>query len=226
MGRCALISPTFGLGCRYNRRRPSNGRGIRLDKIQIAVGSTRRPKLAAVNEAIRDFAALLGPGAEFEVIGVEVESGVGHTPANLQELMLGARQRAEGLVRLAREKAESWRYFVGLEGGLDVIEQEDGRRVLLESWAYVSDGRNGHYGRSGAVEIPDALAREVLEHGVELSVAIDRFAGAVGIRDDQGAWGVLSGGLISRTEAFRVAVVAAFAPFYNAKMYHAAATAR
>lgn len=197
-----------------------------MGKIQIAVGSTRRPKLAAVNEAIREFGALLGPGAMFEVVGVEVESGVGHTPANRQELMLGARQRADGLVRLAREKAEPWRYFVGLEGGLDVIEQDDGRRVLLESWAYVSDGRSGHYGRSGGVEVPDALAREVLEHGVELSVAIDRFAGAVGIRDAQGAWGVLSSGLISRTEAFRVAVVAAFAPFYNAKMYHAASAAR
>jgi inosine/xanthosine triphosphatase len=189
------------------------------------VGSTRRPKLAAVTEAIQGFGALLAPGADFEVIGVEVESGVGHTPANRAELMLGARQRAEGLARLAREKAESWRYFVGLEGGLDIIEQEDGRRVLLESWAYVSDGRDGHYGRSGGVEIPDDLAREVLEQGVELSVAIDRFAGAVGIRDAQGAWGVLSGGLISRTEAFRVAVVAAFAPFYNAKMYHAASAA-
>ena len=28
--------------------------------------------------------------------------------------------------------------------------------------------------------------------GVELSVAIDRFAGEAGIRDGQGAWGVLS----------------------------------
>jgi inosine/xanthosine triphosphatase len=194
--------------------------------MQIAVGSVRRPKLAAVQEAIRDFGAVLAPGLEFEVIGVEVESGVGHTPANRKELMLGARQRAEALVSLAREKAESWRYFVGLEGGLDVIEEEGDRRVLLESWAYVSDGRDGHYGRSGGVEIPDALAREVLENGVELSAAIDRFAGSVGIRDVQGAWGVLSGGLISRTEAFRVAVVAAFAPFYNGKMYHAASAAR
>jgi non-canonical (house-cleaning) NTP pyrophosphatase len=97
---------------------------------------------------------------------------------------------------------------------------------MLESWAYVSDGRDGHYGRSGGVEIPHALAHEVLENGVELSIAIDRFAGAVGVRDAQGAWGVLSSGLISRTEAFRVAVVAAFAPFYNAKMYHAASAAR
>jgi len=197
-----------------------------MEKIQIAVGSTRRPKLAAVSEAIRDFGVLLAPDGEFKVVGVEVGSGVGHTPSNRAELMQGARQRVEALVRLSREKAEAWRYFVGLEGGLDVIQEGGGRRVLLESWAYVSDGRNGHYGRSGGVEIPDALAREVLENGVELSAAIDQFAGAVGIRDAQGAWGVLSSGLISRTEAFRVAVVAAFAPFYNAKMYHAASTAR
>jgi inosine/xanthosine triphosphatase len=197
-----------------------------VETIKIAVGSTRRPKLAAVHEAIQEFGAVLAPGVGFEVIGVEVESGVGHTPANREELMLGARQRAEALVRLAPEKAETWRYFVGLEGGLDVIEEEGGRRVLLESWAYASDGRNGHYGRSGGVEVPEALAREVLEKGVELSAAIDRFAGQVGIRDAQGAWGVLSNGLISRTEAFRVAVIAAFAPFYNAKMYHPASAAR
>jgi inosine/xanthosine triphosphatase len=197
-----------------------------LTKLKIAVGSTRRPKLAAVQEAIQCFGAVLAPGVEFDVIGVEVESGVGHTPANRQELMLGARQRVEALARLPQAKPEAWRYFVGLEGGLDIVEEKAGRRVFLESWAYVSDGREGHYGRSGAVEIPSALAHDVLENGAELSAAIDHFAGAVGIRDAQGAWGVLSSGLISRTEAFRVAVIAAFAPFYNAKMYHAASAAR
>ncbi|PYT79909.1 MAG: hypothetical protein DMG41_38170 [Acidobacteria bacterium] len=96
------------------------------------------------------------------------------------------------------------------------------RDCFLESWAYVSDGARGHFGRSGSIELPVALAHEVLENGVELSIAIDRFAGAVGIRDAQGAWGVLSNNFITRQEAFRVAVIAAFAPFYNAKMYHAA----
>ena len=200
--------------------------GIYVTKVKIVVGSTRRPKIAAVHEAIQYFGPVLAPSTEFEVIGVEVESGVGHTPANRKELMLGARQRADALARLPQAKGEAWRYFVGLEGGLDVVEEPGGPRVFLESWAYVSDGRDGHYGRSGGVEVPAALVREVLEKGVELSAAIDRFAGAVGIRDAQGAWGVLSGGLISRTEAFRVAVIAAFAPFYNAKMYHGAASAR
>ena len=197
-----------------------------MGNIFVAVGSTRRPKFSAVTEAVHAFGPVLDPGAKFEVVGFDVESGVSHTPSSRGELMRGARRRAEALVHLSKEKNEPWRYFVGLEGGLDVVEEDGTMCVFLESWAYVSDGAEGHYGRSDGVEVPPALAHEVLRNGVELSVAIDRFAGAVGIRDAQGAWGVLSGNLITRQEAFRVAVIAAFAPFYNAKMYRAAAGAR
>ncbi len=196
-----------------------------MTRIIVAVGSTRRPKLNAVREALDAFAPLLAPSAVFEVTGAEVPSGVSHTPASREELMLGARRRAEALMEVAAKQSEDWSYFVGLEGGLEVTLYRDfhtgesHRRVFLESWAYVSNGARGFYGRSGAVEMPHTLAAEVLDRGVELSVAIDRFAGEAGIRDAQGAWGVLSRNLISRQEAFRVAVIAAFAPFYNAKAY-------
>jgi len=205
-----------------------------MNKVILAVGSKRGPKLNAVSEALKAFSSVLARDTQLEVVGVEVESGVSHTPASRDELMRGARQRAVALIQLAQENGVAWQYFVGLEGGLDVVQegtttgemlrhsalQNDGRRrVFLESWAYVSDGTRGYYGRSGGIELPEALAHEVLENGVELSVAIDKFAGAVGIRDAQGAWGVLSSNFITRQEAFRVAVVAAFAPFYNEKMY-------
>jgi len=209
-----------------------------MNKIILAVGSKRGPKLNAVSEALVTFSAAMAKDTEFEVIGIEVESGVGHTPASREELMRGARQRAEALVHLARTNGSAWNYLIGLEGGLDVLhegaspdemlrhsalKQNGRRRVFLESWAYVSDGTCGHYGRSGGIELPEALAHEVLENGIELSIAIDKFAGAVGIRDAQGAWGVLSNNFITLQEAFRVAVVAAFAPFYNSKMYRATA---
>lgn len=186
---------------------------------RIAVGSTRRPKLNAVTEAAALFKELLAPEMTLEIQGYEVESGVGHTPSSREELMRGARQRAEALVERLRATGDSADYFVGLEGGLDVAVENGTRCVLLESWAYVTDGKRGHFGCSGSIELPEALAEDVLSNGTELSEAIDRFAGAVGIRDAQGAWGVLSGNLISRQEAFRVAVVTAFAPFYNHRMY-------
>ena len=190
-----------------------------MKKVIVAVGSTRRPKLQAITEALASFASKLIPDGDFEVVGVEVESGVNSTPTSCEQLMRGARGRAEALERLAREARKPWRYFVGLEGGLEVLQDDRARRVFLESWAYVSNGTHGFYGRSGGIEVPEELGHQVLERGFDLSDAIDHFAGAVGIRDGQGAWGVLSANLIPRHESFRVAVIAAFAPFYNARMY-------
>lgn len=191
----------------------------------IAVGSVRRPKLNAVKEAVSAMGQFFGEGAELEVQGYEVESGVSHTPCSREELMQGARQRADALRESLLGQGARADFFVGVEGGLDVATENGGKRVFLESWAYVSDGTRGHFGCSGSIELPEALAEEVLGRGIELSVAIDRFAGAVGIRDGQGAWGVLSRNLISRQDSFRLAVTAAFAPFYNEKMYRMSAAA-
>ncbi len=194
-----------------------------MEKILVAVGSTRRPKLNAVWEGLSVFGPQLDPNAQFEVVGVEVESGVGPTPLTRAELMAGARRRAEALVRLKQERGEAWRYFVGLEGGLDVVYENGQRLVFLENWAYVTDGAGrGAYGQSGSILIPAALAAEVLDRGIELATAIDAYAGGHGIRDAQGAWGVLTRNLITRQDAFRVAVINAFAPFFNAALYRSA----
>jgi non-canonical (house-cleaning) NTP pyrophosphatase len=99
--------------------------------------------------------------------------------------------------------------------------QENGRRmVFLENWAYVRDcaGREA-YGYAGGVPLPAALAAAVIDHGTDLSVAIDAHAGEQGVRDNQGAWGVLTGGRITRRDAVRMAVIHAFAPFFNARVY-------
>jgi len=191
-----------------------------MQKIVVAVGSTRPLKLHAVSDAIQSFGSALDSSAQFDVLGVEVQSGVGHTPQSRSELMAGARGRVEALVGLARERGEPWRYFVGLEGGLDVVHENGRRMAFLESWAFVTDsaGRES-WGHAGGVLLPAALAAEVLDRSVELSEAIDAFAGAQGIRDAQGAWGVLTRNLITRQDVLRVAVINAFAPFFNAALY-------
>ena len=205
----------------------------------------RKPKLGAVERAMKELgphlvevwnAAAVGGRKlrrgrraaakktivvpEIEVLGREVASGVGHTPTSRSELMRGARGRAENLIELAQKEGKHWDFFVGLEGGLDVVRELNARHVFLESWAYVADAAGrGFYGQAGGIEIPGALAEQAVTKGVELSDAIDAFAGQRGIRDAQGAWGVLTRNMVTREDAFYMALLNAFAPFVNAAMY-------
>lgn len=193
---------------------------LAMSKIIVAVGTTRRPKLNAVWEALTIFGPSLDPNSPFELVSEEVPSGVTHTPLSRSEIMTGAKNRAQTLEARARNGNLPWRFFVGLEGGLDVTSDGGRRLVFLENWAYVSDVTGyGAYGQSGSVLLPDSLAKRVVDEGVELGIAIDEFANGHGIRDAQGAWGVLTKNLITRQDAFRVAVTNAFAPFFNAPLY-------
>jgi non-canonical (house-cleaning) NTP pyrophosphatase len=187
-----------------------------MNTIFVAVGSTRGPKLDAVREALAAIGSRMDGGAPFEVVGEAVPSGVRHTPLSRVEIMLGARQRAEALIGIARENHKPWKYFVGLEGGIDIVHERGKRWAFLEDWAYVANGAGREsFGQSGAVLLPGPLVKTVVDEGIELSEAIDAFAGGRGIRDAQGAWGVLTGNLITRRDAFRVAVINAFAPFFS-----------
>jgi inosine/xanthosine triphosphatase len=180
--------------------------------IIVAVGSIRRPKLDAVREALAALGPKFGARTEFEVVGTDVSSGVRHTPLSREETLSGARNRAEAVLRIAREKSEPWKYFVGLEGGIDVIHEHGNRWVLLENWAYVADaaGRSS-FGQSGAIALPEPLAVRVVDEGIELAEAIDTYAGQTGVRDAQGAWGVLTHNLVTRQDSYRIALISAFA---------------
>lgn len=187
-----------------------------MEKFIVAVGSTRRPKLDAVREALDALVPRFHGMVEFDIAAVEVASGVRQTPLSREETMAGARRRAEALARIARDKQESWRYFIGLEGGLDIVREAGARWVFLENWAYVADdsGR-GAFGQSGAVLLPEPLVERVVDAGVELAEAIDVFAKGQGIRDAQGAWGVLTRDIITRRDAIRISVINAFAPLFS-----------
>ena len=181
-----------------------------MKRITVVVGSLRGPKVEAARDAVAAFPGEFGsnPG----IAALDVSSGVGHTPVSREQTMRGARNRAEELVRLAARDAEAWDYFVGLEGGLDVVVERGQRLVFLVNWAYVRDTRGKEaFGQSGAIALPEALAKRVVDEGVELAEAIDEFAGSRGIRDAQGAWGVLTGNRITRRESFRIALISAFA---------------
>ena len=58
-----------------------------------------------------------------------------------------------------------------------------------------------------------------MDEAVELGDIIDEFAGLADVRSRQGAWGIFSRDLLTRSMSFEAALIAAFAPFYNVQLY-------
>jgi non-canonical (house-cleaning) NTP pyrophosphatase len=52
-----------------------------------------------------------------------------------------------------------------------------------------------------------------------LGLVIDEVSGKRDTRSREGAWGVLSRDLLTRSLSFELALIAAFAPFYNPELY-------
>ena len=136
-------------------------------------------------------------------------------------IIAGAETRARALVdRIGPSAGQEPVYCVGLEGGLDPLAIGGRGRIALRSWACVTDSRRWGYGAGGVVLVPDRLAAAVAG-GRELGDVVDEFVGEP-VRGTRGAWGVLTRDLITRREAFRAAVISAFAPFLNPELYGSA----
>ena len=187
--------------------------------MKIALGSDRAAKVEAVRASVARIAVVDEGWRGAEVIARGVESGVPAMPLTDEQLMLGARARAVAVrALLEAEGAGAWLY-VGLEGGFHSVQLDGRWHTFLRGWAYATDGERGSFGVSPSICVPDAMARRVIESGVELGRLIDEVAGERDVRSRQGAWGVLSRDLLTRSQSFEAALIAAFAPFYNAQLY-------
>lgn len=185
----------------------------------VALGSTRKPKLEAVHGALARLSGLAPALAGAQVVARDASTVSPRMPLSREELLHGARTRAEHVVQLLGEEGLRADLALGLEGGVEVEADDGERRAFLTCWAYATDGRRGAFGCGGGVELPPALAAAVIDRGEELGTAIDAFAGAHDVRSGSGAWGVLTLGAMDRRAAFEVALIAALAPFYNAVAY-------
>jgi len=70
-----------------------------------------------------------------------------------------------------------------------------------------------------SITVPPHIVKSVVEGRRELGTVIDEVTGQHDVRSKQGAWGVLSEDLVTRSLSFELALIAAFAPFYNPKYY-------
>jgi len=189
-------------------------------KVQrIALGSDRAAKIMSVRAAVTRVAEVDPAWANANVVARKVQTDAPAMPLNDWQLMSGARQRALAVRDMLVEQKLDADLYVGLEGGFHSIQLEGEWHTFLRGWAFVTDGRRGSFGMSPSIAVPDPIVESVVKGKRELGEVIDEVAGLRDVRSRQGAWGVLSRDLLTRSMSFEAALIAAFAPFYNRELY-------
>ena len=183
----------------------------------MRVGSTNPPKLEGVRAALTPFSR------DVTIRGVEVESGVPDQPLGFEELVEGARNRAES----ARRGGEC-DLGVGYEDGLVAIPGPSGSSS--GSWfnigcAAVSDGVRISLGLSSGFAYPPACWQRAVAERLPIGALFDRFwdrhreGAPVPAQLSIGNVGKLTGGALTRAEYTRHAVVCALVPFLHPDLY-------
>ena len=185
----------------------------------IALGSDRAAKIMAVRASVARVAAIDPDWANVNVVARRVETSAPAMPLTDWQLMEGARERALAVRDSLRSRRLEADIYVGLEGGFHSVSIASEWHTFLRGWAYATDGERSAFGAAPSISVPPDIVKRVVEGRRELGTVIDEVTGGRDIRSKQGAWGVLSRDLVTRSLSFELALIAAFAPFYNPKFY-------
>jgi len=185
----------------------------------IALGSDRAAKIMAVRASVARVATIDPEWADVNVVARRVETSAPAMPLTDWQLMEGARERALAVRDSLHSRRLEADIYVGLEGGFHSISIGGEWHTFLRGWAYATDGEKSAFGGAPSISVPAEIVKNVVQGRRELGVVIDEVAGGRDIRSKQGAWGVLSRDLVTRSLSFELALIAAFAPFYNPKFY-------
>ena len=163
-----------------------------------------------VNAALAGFRAMF-PDHKFIAEGYPAGSGVSDQPMSCDETLLGATNRASALKELAPQAD----YFVGIEGGIEIIDAT----MFAGAWIVIFDssGQRGR-GRSGCFALPPEVQR-LVESGVELGHANDQVFNQHNSKQAGGAVGSLTNGCISRQDLYEHAMALALVSLKQPDLY-------
>ncbi|WP_207434760.1 inosine/xanthosine triphosphatase [Sabulibacter ruber] len=173
---------------------------------KVVVASTNPVKVQAALAGLQR----MFPDVTFTAEPVSVPSEVADQPFSDEETLQGALNRVKN-ARTLQPEADFW---VGLEGGVDVMGQD----LTTFAWIVVQAGEKVGQARSGTFFLPKAVA-ELVAQGVELGPANDQIFGQVNSKQKGGAIGILSQGVVDRKELYEQAVVLALVPFKSPELY-------
>lgn len=178
----------------------------------IAVGSTNKAKVQAVEEVVREYPALI----QAKIVSLAVPSGISAQPLSLKETIQGAKNRAVK----AFEGCTSCKYGFGIESGLcEAPGTKTGYLHLCACSIY--NGTDSHVGFSTAFEIPGQILNLIFQHKMDLTQAC-LHAGIsenVNLGSEEGLIGILTKGRVDRKRYTKECIVTALIQLENASWY-------
>ena len=175
-------------------------------KLDVVVASTNPVKMRAVLGGFQETFA----SSAIHVRGIPVSTPAAAQPYGDDETRRGAEARASG----AQDFALDADFWVGIEGGVADLGQE----MAAFAWVVICSRDRTGRARTGTFFLPQVVAG-LVRQGLELGLADDRVFGTTNSKQDAGAVGLLTGGVIDRESLYRHAVSLALIPFRNAALY-------
>lgn len=173
---------------------------------KVVIASTNPIKIQAVKIGFEK----MFPDQEFEFFGVSVPSDVADQPLSDNETFHGAKNRADNASKVVNDAD----YSVGLEGGIEYIENE----MNTFAWVFVKSANTYGKARTGTFFLPKRVV-ELIKEGKELGEADDIVFKRSNSKQADGAAGILTKNVIDRTMYYSEAVILALIPFVNVDLY-------
>ena len=170
---------------------------------KVIIASKNPVKINATKKAFED---VFNDRFEFE--GVATESLVSDQPMSNDETLKGATNRLQNIQHLEAD------YFVSIEGGVDLVESN----YEAFAWIVISDKKKIGKAKTATFSLPIKISN-LIKKGYELGDADDMVFKRSNSKQKNGAVGILTGNLISRTEYYAHAIILALIPFTNTKLY-------
>ena len=173
----------------------------------IVVASTNPVKVNAVKQAWQ----AMFPDAPCVVEGQNPHLDLPDQPMG-REVYDAAQARLDAI---AHEHTDA-DFWVAIEGG---VEMDDQQKMLCNAWIVMRDAKGcTSEARTASFPLPPKLAELILS-GMEMGHANDKVFGLTNSKHNQGMTGILTHGVINRTEYYQHAVTLALAAYRNEELY-------
>ncbi len=173
---------------------------------KVIIASQNPVKIKATQMAFQR----MFPTQKFEFQGIAVSSNVSDQPFSNQETFQGAWNRVQ---QIARE-IKTADFYVGIEGGLEVVNNE----LEIFAWMLIKSGKKYGKSRTSTFFLPPKIAKFV-KQGKELGEADDLVFKTRNSKQKNGAIGILTADIITRTKYYTEALILALIPFKNPDLY-------